>query len=186
MTITPTTFPGLMIVTPAVFKDDRGHFFESYNQKEFEQHNISARFVQDNQSRSAYGVIRGLHFQAPPHAQSKLIRVLKGAIIDIAVDLRKGSPTFGKVFSIELSAENNLQLFIPKGFAHGFSVISDQADVMYKCDNFYNKSSERGILYNDLFLSIDWQIPANKAVVSDKDQHLPLFSDYAGEFIFEQ
>ncbi len=185
MTFTSTSFPGLMVIEPSLFEDSRGYFFESFNEKAFHQHNIDIRFVQDNQSSSTYGVIRGLHYQTPPFAQTKLVRVLYGAIIDVALDLRRGSPTYGKTFFIELSAKNNLQLFIPKGFAHGFSVISEKADVMYKCDSFYNKTSEKGIIYNDPFLSIDWQIPANKAVVSDKDQQLPLFADYAGEFIFE-
>jgi dTDP-4-dehydrorhamnose 3,5-epimerase len=184
MPFTPTTIPGLIIVEPAVFEDSRGCFFESYNERSFASNGIDIRFVQDNQSRSCYGVIRGLHYQAPPHAQTKLVRVLSGAIIDVAVDLRTGSPTFGESFCVELSAENRKQLLVPKGFAHGFSVITEVADVMYKCDNYYNQPSERGILYNDPALKIDWQIPQNNAVVSDKDQLLPLFNTYAGDFVF--
>jgi dTDP-4-dehydrorhamnose 3,5-epimerase len=184
MPFTPTTFPGLIIIEPTVFEDSRGFFFESYNERQFHDNGIKIKFLQDNQSRSSYGVIRGLHYQNPPHAQTKLIRVLSGAIVDSVVDLRTGSPTFGESFSIELSAENKKQLLVPKGFAHGFSVISEIADVLYKCDAYYHKESERGILYNDPELQIDWQIPANKAVVSDKDKLLPLFNAYAGEFLF--
>ena len=184
MPFTETKFPGLIIFEPAVFEDSRGYFYESYNDRVFSENNIHIRFVQDNQSRSCYGTIRGLHFQRPPHAQTKLIRVLSGAIIDAVVDLRAGAPTYGQSFSLELSAENKKQLLVPKGFAHGFSVISETAEVMYKCDAYYYKQSEDGILYSDPELHIDWQIPANKAVVSDKDKLLPLFKAYAGEFRF--
>ena len=149
MPFTTTAFAGLLIFEPPVFKDDRGLFFESYNEQVFRQHGIHISFVQDNQSRSSHGVIRGLHYQLAPHAQTKLVRVLHGEILDIAVDLRKGSPTYGKFLSVELSAANNKQLLIPKGFAHGFSVLSETAVVFYKCDSFYNKESEAGILYND-------------------------------------
>lgn len=186
MPFTPTTFPGLIIIEPTIFEDSRGYFYEAFNERLFATHNIDVDFVQDNQSRSTYGVIRGLHFQSPPFAQTKLIRVLHGAILDTVVDLRVGSPTYGETFSIELSAENKKQLFIPKGFAHGFAVTSDTAEVLYKCDEYYNKASERGILYNDPALGIDWHVPKNKAVVSDKDQLLPLLSEYAGEFNFNQ
>lgn len=141
-------------------------------------------FVQDNQSKSCYGVIRGLHYQLDPHAQSKLVRVLVGKILDVAVDIRKGSPTFGKVYSIELSAENKKQLYIPKGFAHGFSVLSETAEVLYKCDAFYSKESEGGIVYNDATLNIDWQIPADKAIVSEKDVVNPTFVDCRNNFVF--
>lgn len=184
MPFTPTTFPGLIIIEPASFEDSRGYFFESYNERSFAENGIQMEFVQDNQSRSFYGVIRGLHYQLPPHAQTKLVRVLSGVIIDAVVDLRTGSPTFGESFCIELSAENKKQLLVPKGFAHGFSVISEMAEVMYKCDTYYHKESERGFLYSDPALNIEWQIPADKAVVSDKDQLLPLFNTYAGEFLF--
>lgn len=186
MPFTPTTIPGLIIVEPVVFEDSRGYFFESFNERLFEDNNIDIAFVQDNQSKSAYGVIRGLHYQRPPHAQTKLVRVLSGAIIDLVVDLRVGSPTYGETFSIELSAENRKQLYIPKGFAHGFSVISPIAEVMYKCDVYYHKESESGILYSDPQLAIDWEIPAGKAVVSEKDILLPLFNTYGGDFNFNQ
>ena len=186
MPFTPTTFPGLIIVEPAVLEDSRGYFFESYNENVFRANHIPVTFVQDNQSRSSYGVIRGLHYQRPPHAQSKLIRVLSGAIIDTVLDLRTGSPTYGETFSIKLSAENKKQLFIPKGFAHGFSVITETAEVMYKCDSYYNRESESGFLYNDPQLKIDWEIPTDKIRVSEKDRLLPLFNSYAGEFAFIQ
>jgi dTDP-4-dehydrorhamnose 3,5-epimerase len=186
MSFTPTTFPGLIIVEPAILEDSRGYFFESYNENVYRANHIPVTFVQDNQSRSSYGVIRGLHYQRPPYAQSKLVRVLSGAIVDTVLDLRTGSPTYGETFSIQLSAENKKQLFIPKGFAHGFSVITETAEVMYKCDTYYNKESEWGILYNDPQLNIDWEIPTDKIRVSEKDKLLPLFNSYAGEFTFIQ
>lgn len=185
MAFVPTTFPGLIIIEPVVFEDSRGYFFESFNERVFHSHNINISFIQDNQSKSSYGVIRGLHYQRAPHAQSKLIRVLRGAILDIAVDLRVGSATYGQSFSLELSAENKKQLLIPKGFAHGFSVISDVAEVLYKCDAYYHKESESGIIYNDPDLSIDWKIPADKAMISEKDKFLPSFKDYKGEFAYK-
>ena len=184
MLFTPTTFPGLIIVEPVILEDSRGYFFESYNENVFRDNHIPVTFVQDNQSRSSYGVVRGLHYQRLPHAQSKLVRVLSGAVIDTVVDLRTGSPTYGETFSIQLTAENKKQLFIPKGFAHGFSVISEMAEIMYKCDTYYNKESESGILYNDPQLKLDWEIPIDKIRVSEKDRLLPLFKSYAGEFIF--
>lgn len=186
MPFIPTTLPGLIIIDPVVFEDSRGYFFESYNERLFQENNIHTSFVQDNQSRSSYGVIRGLHYQRPPYAQTKLVRVFSGAIIDLVVDLRIGSPTFGESFSIELSAENRKQLLIPKGFAHGFSVITPFAEVIYKCDEYYHKDSEGGLRYDDPDLAIDWMIPADKAIISDKDKLLPLFKDYAGEFTFIQ
>jgi dTDP-4-dehydrorhamnose 3,5-epimerase len=186
MPFTPTTFPGLIIVEPVIVEDTRGYFFESYNENLYRDNHIPVTFVQDNQSKSPYGVIRGLHYQRPPYAQSKLVRVLIGAIIDTVLDLRTGSPTYGETFSIELSADNKKQLFIPKGFAHGFSVISEIAEVMYKCDSYYNKESESGILYNDPQLNIDWKIPTDKIRLSEKDKLLPLFNSYAGEFAFIQ
>ena len=186
MSFIKTDFPGLFIIEPTVFKDSRGYFFESYNQKQFEAAGIDINFVQDNQSKSTYGVIRGLHYQLNPHAQTKLMRVLSGRILDIAVDIRKGSPAYGKVFSLELSAENNKQLLIPKGFAHGFSVLSETAEVMYKCDAFYNKESEAGILYSDATLNIDWQIPADLAIISDKDLVHPSIKHCKNNFVFEQ
>ena len=179
-----TDFHGLMIYEPKVFPDSRGYFFESYNQKDFDFANQSFDFVQDNQSRSTYGVIRGLHYQKNPFAQTKLIRVLSGSILDIAVDIRKGSPTYGKVFSLELSAENKLQLLIPKGFAHGFSVLSEVAEVLYKCDNYYNKTSEGSIIWNDPDLNVDWKIPAGREIISEKDAVHPSFRDAVHNFIF--
>ncbi|MEO6253297.1 MAG: dTDP-4-dehydrorhamnose 3,5-epimerase [Ferruginibacter sp.] len=186
MNFIKTEFPGLLIIEPTVFKDSRGYFFESYNENNFKAAGIDIQFVQDNQSKSMYGVIRGLHYQLSPHAQTKLIRVLSGSIQDIAVDIRKGSPTYGKVFSIELSAENNKQLLIPKGFAHGFSVLSESAEVIYKCDGFYNKDSEAGIMFNDGALNIDWKIPAGKAIISDKDMVHPSIKDCKNNFVFER
>jgi dTDP-4-dehydrorhamnose 3,5-epimerase len=181
-----TSIAGLLIFEPKVFEDNRGYFFESYSEKAFKEEGIDVDFVQDNQSRSAYGVIRGLHYQMNPHAQTKLVRVLSGTIFDIAVDMRKGSPTFGQSFGIELSAENKKQLLVPQGFAHGFSVLSETAEILYKCDAFYNKASEAGIIYNDPFLNIDWKIPAEEAIVSDKDQQLPTFADCINNFEFEK
>jgi dTDP-4-dehydrorhamnose 3,5-epimerase len=185
MPFTATEFPGLFVFEPAVFKDGRGYFFESYNENMFQKNGIDLKFVQDNQSYSTYGVIRGLHYQLNPHAQTKLVRVLKGNILDVAADIRKGSPTFGRIFCIELSDENKKQLLIPKGFAHGFSVLSETADVMYKCDEFYNKESEAGIIYNDAYLNIDWKIPAEKINVSSKDVELPSFEKCTNNFQFE-
>ena len=175
MTFERTEIEGLFIITPKVFGDSRGAFFEAYNEKVFNANGINIKFVQDNQSISTYGVIRGLHFQNAPHAQSKLVRVITGKILDVAVDIRKDSPTYGKHFSIELSAENKKQLLIPHGFAHGFSVLSETAEVIYKCDNFYNKESEGGIMYNDPSLHIDWKIPSGKEIISDKDLLLRAF-----------
>jgi dTDP-4-dehydrorhamnose 3,5-epimerase len=182
MPLIPTDIPGVLIFEPTVFSDSRGYFFESYNESLYAKEGITTRFVQDNQSSSVYGVIRGLHFQNPPHAQTKLVRVLSGAILDVAVDIRKGSPTYGRVLSIELSAKNKRQLYIPKGFAHGFSVLSETAEVLYKCDAFYNKESDGGIIYNDPALNIDWQIPADKAIISEKDSKLPVLADLKNEF----
>ena len=180
-----TDIPGLLIFEPNVLEDSRGYFFESYNENTFRQEGIDIRWVQDNQSSSSYGVIRGLHYQLPPFAQSKLIRVLKGKILDVVVDIRQGSPTYGKAFTQKLSAMNKKQLFIPAGFAHGFSVLSDKAEVLYKCDSFYNKETEAGIIYNDAELSIDWQIPAELAIVSGKDQSLPSLAQCNNTFIYE-
>jgi dTDP-4-dehydrorhamnose 3,5-epimerase len=177
-----TGIPGLFVFEPKVFEDSRGHFFESYNTQTFLQQGINIKFVQDNQSCSSYGVIRGLHFQNPPHAQAKLVRVLQGTILDVAVDIRNGSPTYGKSFAVELSAKNKKQLFIPAGFAHGFSVLSETAEVLYKCDNYYNKQSEGGIIYNDASLNIDWKIPEDKAIISDKDVMNAKFAEQQSKF----
>jgi dTDP-4-dehydrorhamnose 3,5-epimerase len=185
MPFVETGISGLYVFEPIVFEDSRGFFFESFNEKIFTQQGITNRFVQDNQSKSSYGVIRGLHYQLTPNAQSKLVRVLAGKILDVAVDIRKGSPTYGKVFSIELSADNKKQLYIPHGFAHGFSVLSETAEVMYKCDAFYAKESEGGIIYNDPTLAIDWKIPADKAIVSEKDIKLPAFAECKNNFVLE-
>jgi dTDP-4-dehydrorhamnose 3,5-epimerase len=174
--------PGLVIVEPNIFEDSRGYFFEAYNQNLFHQNGINCHFVQDNQSRSSYGVIRGLHYQLNPFAQAKLIRVLEGQILDVAVDLRKNSSTYGQHFSLLLSSENKKQLFIPPGFAHGFSVLSEIAVVLYKCDAFYNKQSEAGIRYDDKVLQINWEIEKGKEIVSEKDVQLPFFKDAISSF----
>jgi dTDP-4-dehydrorhamnose 3,5-epimerase len=171
-----TDIDGLIVFEPKVFEDSRGYFFESYNEKTFIDEGLNIKFVQDNQSKSGFGVIRGLHYQLNPFAQTKLVRVLEGKILDVAVDIRKNSPTYGKHIAIELSSENKKQLLIPAGFAHGFSVLSETAVVLYKCDAFYNKEHEGGICYNDTSLAIDWKIPRDKVIVSEKDQGLPVFS----------
>lgn len=184
MPFSETAFPGLVVFEPSVFEDSRGYFYESYNKEVFAKQGIDTNFVQDNQSSSEYGVVRGLHFQVPPFAQSKLIRVLSGKILDVGLDIRKDSPTYGKVFYIEISAENRKQLYLPKGFAHGFAVLSKQAEVLYKCDAFYNKQSEEGILFNDPDLNIDWKIPGDKINVSDKDRSNKPFRDVNTFFVF--
>lgn len=184
MPFTESGIPGLLVYEPRVFNDNRGYFFESYNAQTFEKEGVHLSFVQDNQARSTYGVLRGLHYQQEPYAQTKLIRVLEGRIIDVAVDLRRGSPTYGKSFAIELSAENKLQLLVPKGFAHGYAVISETAEVMYKVDNFYNKASEGGIIYNDPALNIDWGIKLDDALVSEKDLVLPSLENCIHNFVF--
>jgi dTDP-4-dehydrorhamnose 3,5-epimerase len=180
-----TNIQGLLVFEPKVFGDSRGYFFESYNAQVFEQEGVTTKFVQDNQSSSCYGVIRGLHYQLPPYAQTKLVRALYGTILDVVVDIRKGSPTFGQSYAIELSAENKKQIFVPGGFAHGFSVLSEKAEILYKCDAFYNKESEGGILYNDSKLAIDWKVPADKVIVSDKDKVLPSLADCKNTFEFK-
>jgi dTDP-4-dehydrorhamnose 3,5-epimerase len=185
MPFVETGFPGLKIFEPRVFADDRGYFFESFNKTTFKEAGIDTEFVQDNESKSEYGVIRGLHYQLNPYAQAKLVRVVEGSVLDVVVDIRKGSPTFGKQFSIELSAENKKQLYIPRGFAHGFSVLTPTCIFQYKCDNFYNKASEGGILYNDPALNIDWGVEVGKAKVSDKDKVLPVFADCTNNFEYQ-
>ena len=184
MPFTKTEFPDLLIFDPVVFGDDRGYFFESYNENTFSKENVKMRFVQDNQARSVYGVVRGLHFQKNPFAQTKLIRVLEGNILDVVVDLRKNSPLYGKVFTIELSAQNKKQLLVPKGFAHGYSVLSQTAEVFYKCDEFYNKEAEGGLAYNDPSLKIDWRIPLEKMILSQKDLHYPSLQNTVHNFQF--
>lgn len=185
MPFVTTKFPGLLIFEPKVWEDDRGYFFESYNQQHFVDQGIKINFVQDNQASSMYGVIRGLHYQLEPYSQTKLIRVLSGTILDVVVDIRKNSPTYSKVYSIELSAENNKQLLVPKGFAHGYSVISDTAEVFYKCDAFYHKESEGGIAYNDPLLNIDWGVDNNKGIISEKDLKHPGLHDCKNNFVYE-
>ncbi|NBC83204.1 MAG: dTDP-4-dehydrorhamnose 3,5-epimerase [Bacteroidetes bacterium] len=185
MTIRETGLPGLKIIVPKVFEDDRGYFFESYNQKKFQENDIQFTFIQDNESKSNYGVIRGLHFQKNPHAQTKLVRVLQGSIYDVAVDIRKGSPTYGQWYGAELSESNKKQFLIPKGFAHGFSVLSETAIVFYKCDHFYAPETEGGIIYNDPTLNINWKIEKGKEIISQKDIKLPKFQDYKTDFVFE-
>src|SRR6056297_1355436 len=173
MKIKETNIQGLKIIKPKIFEDSRGYFFESYNQKIFKNVIGEIEFVQDNQSLSEFGTIRGLHYQLAPYAQAKLVRVIQGKIYDIAVDIRKNSPTYGKHFGIELSEENKIQLFIPKGFAHGFSVLSPKTIVLYKTDEFYHKDSERGMNYNDPKLGIDWKIDHSASILSSKDKILP-------------
>lgn len=185
MPVIKTEFPGLLIFEPKIWGDERGYFFESYNQKVFIAEGISINFIQDNQASSVYGVIRGLHYQLDPYAQTKLIRVLSGSILDVAVDIRKNSPTFGKAYTIELSAENKKQLLVPKGFAHGYSVISETAEVFYKCDEFYNKESEGGIAYNDPALNIDWGVDNDKAIISEKDMKHPGLNACKNNFVYE-
>lgn len=175
MKIEPTSLNNVYVLSPRIFEDERGYFFESYNKRALHEAGIDYDFLQDNQSKSEYGVIRGLHYQQNPNAQTKLVRALEGEIFDVAVDLRPSSSTFGKWFGIKLSAQNKKQLLIPQGFAHGFSVISEQAIVFYKCDNYYNPESERGIVYNDADLDIDWLIPEDKRILSGKDLNSPTF-----------
>ena len=170
MNFIKTEIDGVIIVEPKIFEDSRGYFFESYNEDEFIKNGITNKFVQDKQSKSSYGVIRGLHCQLGKHAQAKLVRVLQGKVLDVAVDIRKNSKTFGKHVAVELSAENQRQLFIPRGFLHGFSVLSDTAVFAYKCDNFYHKESEFGIRYDDPEIAINWKIPAESVITSEKDR----------------
>jgi len=177
MEIIKTPIPDLLIIKPRVFGDARGFFCETYNEKMYLEAGIDLRFCQDNQSKSSYGVIRGLHYQLNPQSQSKLVSAAVGSVWDVAVDLRKNSPTFGQWFGVELTEENHLQFLIPQGFAHGFSVLSETALFTYKCDNFYSPTLERGIMYNDVDLAIDWKIPADKAIISEKDTKHPLFKN---------
>lgn len=178
MQFTNTPIAGLTILEPKIWGDDRGYFFESYNEKIFHAAGIEATFVQDNQSSSGYGVLRGLHYQTGAFAQAKLVRVLSGKVLDVVIDIREGSPTYGASFSIELSEANKKQLFIPRGFAHGFIVLSEQAVFYYKCDNFYSKEHEGGIMYNDPKLNIDWQVSPDKLILSDKDKVHPNFGEH--------
>ena len=176
MTVQETKLKGCYIIQDTVFTDDRGYFFESFNKKRFlDLTGLAPDFVQDNQSKSTRGVLRGIHFQQGEHAQAKLVRVIDGSVLDVAVDLRKTSPTFGQYVSVELTAENHLQLFVPRGFGHAFVVLSPMATFFYKCDNLYNKASEGGIIYNDGTIGIDWQIATSEVLLSEKDAALPTF-----------
>ncbi len=185
MKVTQTGIEGLVVIEPTVFRDSRGYFFESYNKQRFEEHGLFYDWVQDNQSQSAYGVLRGLHYQLNPYSQAKLVRVIRGAVLDVAVDIRQGSPTFGKWHAEELSAENNKQLLVPRGFAHGFVVITESAEFTYKCDNLYNKESEGGIQFDDPELGVNWNFDLSQIQLSDKDKVLPAFGDSRNNFIFQ-
>ena len=177
MNIIETNIEGVIIIEPRLFEDERGYFFESFNQKEFQEKVCKTTFIQDNESKSSYGVIRGLHFQKPPFAQSKLVRVVKGAVLDVAVDIRKGSPTFGQHVAVELTEDNHRQFFIPRGFAHGFSVLSKEVIFQYKCDNFYAPQSEGAIAWDDPDLGIDWQISIDEILLSEKDKSHPKLAE---------
>lgn len=178
MNIIPTEIDGVLIIEPRIFQDSRGYFFESFNLREFEEKVGAIDFVQDNESKSCYGVLRGLHFQRDGHSQAKLVRVVKGKVLDVAVDLRRGSATYGRHVAVELSEDNHRQFFIPRGFAHGFSVLSDEVIFQYKCDNYYCLSSEGAIAWNDPDLGIDWRIPEDKVILSEKDRNHPFLRDY--------
>lgn len=186
MEIIKTHIEGLVIIEPRVFKDDRGFFYEAFSHKQFENKVCQTTFVQDNRSKSTYGVVRGLHFQKPPFAQSKLVSCIQGRVLDVAVDIRKGSPTFGQYVAVELSAENHRQFFVPRGFAHGFSVLSEEAVFQYKCDNYYAPQSEGAIAWNDPAIAIDWQIPSADVILSDKDQKHPLLADAPWVFDYNE
>ena len=177
MEVIKTDIDGVVIIEPKVFGDHRGYFFESFSKKEFESKVGPVEFVQDNESKSCYGVVRGLHFQKPPHAQAKLVRVVKGKVLDVAVDLRKDSPTYGKHVTVELSEDNHRQVFIPKGFAHGFSVLSEEAVFQYKCDDYYAPETEGAVAWNDPELNIDWRVPADMMILSEKDKRHPELKD---------
>ena len=183
MEVIKTKIDGLLILEPRIFEDSRGYFFESFSQKDFNQQVGPVVFVQDNESKSSFGVMRGLHFQRPPYTQSKLVRCVKGSVLDVAVDIRKGSPTYGQHVAVELTEDNHRQFFIPKGFAHGFAVLSETAVFQYKCDEFYHPESEGGISILDETLNIDWRIPTDKAILSDKDTKHPLLKDFDSPFI---
>ena len=177
MDVVRTDIEGLVIMQPRLFEDQRGYFFESFSEREFAHKVAPVSFVQDNESKSSYGVLRGLHFQKPPYEQAKLVRVVKGRVLDVAVDLRKGSPTYGRHEAVELSEDNHRQLFIPRGFAHGFCVLSDEAVFQYKCDNYYAPQSEGAVRWDDPDLDIDWKIPLEDVILSDKDRNHPCFKD---------
>ena len=182
MNVIKTAIDGVFIIEPRIFKDSRGYFFESFSQREFDEKVGKITFVQDNESKSSYGVMRGLHFQRPPYTQSKLVRCVKGSVLDVAVDIRKGSPTYGQHVAVELTEESHLSVFIPKGFAHGFAVLSETAVFQYKCDEFYHPEADGGISIIDDTLNIDWRIPIDKAILSDKDTKHPLLKDFDSPF----
>lgn len=184
MEVIQTNIKGVVIIEPRLFKDDRGYFFESYSERDFNKQVGEVHFVQDNESKSSYGVMRGLHFQRPPFTQSKLVRCVKGAVLDVAVDIRKGSPTYGQHVAVELTEENHRQFFIPRGFAHGFAVLSPEAIFQYKCDNFYHPEADGGISILDTSLGIDWRIPTEHAILSEKDTKHPLLKDFDSPFEF--
>ncbi len=184
MEILDTEIEGIKILKPKIFKDERGYFFESYSKKVFDHEVEKIEFVQDNESCSSFGVIRGLHFQSPPFSQAKLVRCVQGSVLDIAVDIRKGSPTYGKHVAVELTGDNHIQLFIPHGFAHGFAVLSNKAIFQYKCSNFYNPESEGGLSLLDPVLGIDWRITTDDAILSEKDKRHPLLKDFNSPFLF--
>ena len=177
MTVIPTEIPGVVVVEPRVFGDARGYFFESWSEARYAESGIGCRWVQDNESRSRFGVLRGLHWQAAPYTQAKLVRVISGAVLDVAVDIRKGSPTFGRHVAVELSGENKRQLFIPRGFAHGFAVLSEDVIFAYKCDNLYSPDHERGLAFDDPALGIDWRVKPDRWILSEKDTRHPLLAD---------
>ena len=185
MEVIKTELEGVVIIEPKIFRDARGYFFESFSQKEFEEKVRKIAFVQDNESMSSYGVMRGLHFQLPPFTQSKLVRCVKGKVLDIAVDIRRGSPTFGKHVSVELSEDNHRQFFVPRGFAHGFAVLSETAVFQYKCDNFYAPQADGGISILDDSLGIDWKLPTDKVILSEKDTKHPLLQDFDSPFKYD-
>lgn len=184
MNVIESGIEGLVILEPRVFEDSRGYFFESYNRQEFDREIAVVTFVQDNESQSSFGVIRGLHFQRPPYAQAKLVRCVHGRVLDVALDIRKGSPTYGRHVAVELTGDNHRQLFIPRGFAHGFAVLSPTAVFQYKCDNYYHPETEDGIFFADPSLGIDWRIEAGKAIISEKDTRLQTFSELETPFEF--
>lgn len=184
MEVIQTNIKGVVIIEPRLFKDDRGYFFESYSERDFNKQVGEVHFVQDNESKSSYGVMRGLHFQRPPFTQSKLVRCVKGAVLDVAVDIRKGSPTYGQHVAVELTEDNHRQFFIPHGFAHGFAVLSPEAIFQYKCDNFYHPEADGGISILDTSLGIDWRIPTEHAILSEKDTKHPLLKDFDSPFAF--
>ena len=186
MEVIKTSIEGVVIIEPRIFKDARGYFFESFSQQEFEEKVGKVQFVQDNESMSSYGVMRGLHFQRPPYTQSKLVRCVKGGVLDIAVDIRKGSPTYGQHVAVELSEDNHRQFFIPQGFAHGFAVLSGTAVFQYKCDNFYHPEADGGISILDESLGLDWRIPTEKAILSEKDMKHPLLKEFETPFVYNK